>query len=235
MAPLLAKLDELLRLPQIPETPPSQAPEEQRKLVSVLCADLVGFTALSGQLDPEDLREIQQAYFATVTPPIKERGGVVEKYIGDAVLAVFGLPQAQEDDPERAVRAALEMLSALARLNQRQQGETGFPLQMRVGVSTGMVPGDLQARSGRLCGDRRSGQPGLPTSGIGAAGWGAHPARYLPPPARRLRRAGFGSGRGEGSCRASDSLPGAAPQAARLPPGRARSRGHRDTSDGAPG
>ncbi len=67
---------------------------------------------------------------------------MVEKYIGDAVLAVFGLPQAHEDDPERAVRAALEMQSALEELNSQRVGETGFPLQMRVGVSTGHGAGD---------------------------------------------------------------------------------------------
>ena len=145
LAPLRLRLDELLRLRQIPEAQAPPAPEEQRKLVSLLCADLAGFTALSGQLDPEELRQVQQAYFAAVTPPIKERGGMVEKYIGDAVLAVFGLPQAQEDDPERAVRAALEMQSALVQLNQQHLGEPGFPLHMRVGVSTGQVLATLQA------------------------------------------------------------------------------------------
>ena len=78
--------------------------QEQRKLVTVLFADLAGFTAMAERMDPEDVREVQQAYFATVTPPILEHGGHVEKYIGDAILAVFGIPKASESDPENAVR-----------------------------------------------------------------------------------------------------------------------------------
>jgi len=148
LAPLHLRLYELLRQRQEPEIQTPQAPEEQRKLVSVLCADLAGFTALSTTLDPEELRDIQQAYFAAVTPPVHKRGGVVEKYIGDAVLAVFGLPQAHEDDPERAVRAALEMQSALEELNSQRVGEISFPLHMRVGVSTGTVLATLHPETG---------------------------------------------------------------------------------------
>src|SRR5512143_421311 len=90
---------------------------EQRKLVTILFADLVGFTSMADKLDPEDVRAIQRAYFAAVTAPIREQGGVIEKYIGDAVMAVFGLPKAEESDPDRAVLAALEMHTALAQLN----------------------------------------------------------------------------------------------------------------------
>src|SRR4030067_3224420 len=147
LAPLRVRLDELLRLRQT-ESLSSRAPVEQRKQVSVLCADLAGFTALSAQLDPEVLREIQQAYFQAVTLPVQKCGGVVEKYIGDDVLAVFGLPAAHENDPERAVRAALDMQSSLAELNDRQAGETGFPLQMRVGLCTGMVLATLNPGEG---------------------------------------------------------------------------------------
>ena len=77
-------------------------PDEQRKLVTVLFADLAGWTALSERMDPEDVRELQDAYFAAVTKPIDDYGGSVEKYIGDAVLAVFGVPETHEDDAERA-------------------------------------------------------------------------------------------------------------------------------------
>ena len=84
-------------------------PDEQRKQVTVLFADLAGWTKMSEQMDPEDVQAIQRAYFATVTPAIKQHDGAVEKYIGDAILAVFGVPKAHEDDPERAVRAALAM------------------------------------------------------------------------------------------------------------------------------
>lgn len=91
--------------------------EQQRKQVTVLFADLVGRTQMAEQMAPEDVQAVQQAYFAAVTPTIEQHGGNVEKYIGDAVLAVFGVPQAHEDDPERAVRAALAMQDAIATLN----------------------------------------------------------------------------------------------------------------------
>jgi class 3 adenylate cyclase/tetratricopeptide (TPR) repeat protein len=117
---------------------------QQRKLVTVIFADLAGFTALSERLDPEEVREIQQAYFDMVTAPIHEQGGKVEKYIGDAILAVFGLPQAREDDPERSLRAALGMQSALAQLNERLTSARDIQLHMRVGVNTGWVALDMQ-------------------------------------------------------------------------------------------
>ena len=93
--------------------------DEERRLVTVLFADLVGFTAMSERMDPEDVHSIQSAYFTAVTRPITAYGGAVEKYIGDAILAVFGVPQAHEEDPERAVRAALEMQQAIITLNDR--------------------------------------------------------------------------------------------------------------------
>jgi class 3 adenylate cyclase/tetratricopeptide (TPR) repeat protein len=108
---------------------------EQRKLVSVLFADLVGFTSLSETLDPEDVRAIQQDYFARWRAAIEAHGGLVEKFIGDAVMAVFGVPSAQEDDAERAVRAALDLHAGLLALN----AERGTQLQMRAGVHTGTV------------------------------------------------------------------------------------------------
>ena len=116
-----------------------QPAEEQRKQVTVLFADLVGFTSMAESLDPEELREIQQAYFNTVTQPIEDYGGSVEKYIGDAILAVFGVPSAHEDDPERAVRAAMGMLKALNELNGQLEAERGWKLSIRIGVNTGLV------------------------------------------------------------------------------------------------
>src|ERR687887_1101645 len=83
---------------------------EERKIVTVLFVDLVGFTARAERLDPEDVRAIQTPYFARVRAAIESFGGTVEKYIGDAVMAVFGAPVAHGDDPERAVRAALAIL-----------------------------------------------------------------------------------------------------------------------------
>ena len=112
---------------------------EQRKLVTVLFADLIGFTAMSEHMDPEDVREIVNAYFKRWTACIEKAGGVVEKFIGDAVMAVFGLSVTREDDPENAVRAALEMRQALAELNKEMEQSWGRQLEMRVGIHTGLV------------------------------------------------------------------------------------------------
>lgn len=129
LAPLRARLDELQARPA----------GEQRKLVSILFADLVGFTALSETRDPEEIREVLRAYFDRWSAQIKDHGGVVEKFIGDAVMAVFGLAQAQEDDPERALRAALAMQRSLKELNKSLERTHDLQLTMRVGVHTGQV------------------------------------------------------------------------------------------------
>ncbi|MEZ4769733.1 MAG: adenylate/guanylate cyclase domain-containing protein [Caldilineales bacterium] len=118
----------------------STRPSEQRKLVTVLFVDIVGSTSIGEQLDPEDLRDIQSAYFDTVTPVITSYGGAVEKYIGDAVLAVFGVPQAHEDDPKRAVLAALAIHQAIKPLNsQLALAAPGHTLRLRTGIHTGLV------------------------------------------------------------------------------------------------
>jgi class 3 adenylate cyclase len=80
---------------------------EERKVVTCLFCDLVGFTARAEAMDPEDVRRVLQPYHARLRAELERRGGTVEKFIGDAVMAVFGAPTAHEDDPERAVRAAL--------------------------------------------------------------------------------------------------------------------------------
>lgn len=111
---------------------------EQRKLVTVLFADVVDFTVLSQTLDPEDTRTLINAYFRRWHEHIATHGGVVEKFIGDAVMAVFGLHQSHEDDPHRAIRAALAMREALEELNS--EFAQGHPrLDMRVGIDTGEV------------------------------------------------------------------------------------------------
>ena len=127
--------------PARPALAQAEGAEEVRRQVTVLFADLAGFTAMAERMDPEDVRALQDAYFQAVTAPIEQHDGAVEKYIGDAVLAVFGVPQAHEDDPERAVRAALAMQEALDDLNRRLAdagGETP-PLQLRIGIHTGLV------------------------------------------------------------------------------------------------
>ena len=107
---------------------------EERKIVTVLFVDLVGFTARADRLDPEDVRAIQTPYFGRVRAAIESFGGTVEKYIGDAIMAVFGAPVAHGDDPERAVRAALAVLDGVAELNA---ATTELDLQVRIAVNTG--------------------------------------------------------------------------------------------------
>ena len=113
---------------------PAPIPEE-RKVVSALFCDLVGFTATSEGADPEDVDRMLTAYFAMARAQIEAHGGVVEKFIGDAVLGVFGVPAAHEDDPERAVRAALRITEEADRLTSL----AGAPLRLRVGINTGEV------------------------------------------------------------------------------------------------
>jgi class 3 adenylate cyclase len=107
---------------------------EERKVVTVLFADLVGFTARAEKLDPEDVRAILTPYFARVRSEIETFGGTVEKFIGDAVMAVFGAPVAHGDDPERAVRAALAMCAAVDEMNGN---DAELELKIRIAVNTG--------------------------------------------------------------------------------------------------
>jgi class 3 adenylate cyclase len=120
-----------------PATPRSVDTAERRQ-VTVMFSDLVGSTALSARMDPEDLREIISAYQKCVAETVGRFGGFVAKYMGDGVLIYFGYPQAHEDDAERAVRAGLELVAAVGQL------KTHAPLQTRVGIATGLVVvGDL--------------------------------------------------------------------------------------------
>ncbi len=107
---------------------------EERKVVSVLFADLVGFTGRAEKLDPEDVRRMLSPYHARVKAELESYGGTVEKFIGDAVVALFGAPLAHEDDPERAVRSALAARDALAELNLT---DPTLGLHVRIGVTTG--------------------------------------------------------------------------------------------------
>ena len=119
---------------------PSAHPEDraERRQVTVMFSDLVGSTALSARMDPEDLREVISAYQKCVAETVQRFGGFVAKYMGDGVLIYFGYPQAHEDDAERAVRAGLELVAAVSEL------KTHAPLQTRVGIATGLVVvGDL--------------------------------------------------------------------------------------------
>jgi predicted ATPase/class 3 adenylate cyclase len=136
-----------------------ESPTAERRLVSVLFADLVGFTTLSETRDAEEVRDLLSRYFDTSRTLITRYGGIVEKFIGDAVMAVWGTPVAREDDAERAVRAALELVASMAALGE----EVGAPdLRARAGVLTGeavvtigaegqgMVAGDLVNTASRI-------------------------------------------------------------------------------------
>jgi class 3 adenylate cyclase len=110
----------------------------ERRQVTVMFSDLVGSTALSARMDPEDLREVISAYQKSVAETVHHFGGFVAKYMGDGVLVYFGYPQAHEDDAERAVRAGLELIGVVGALMPNA------PLQTRVGIATGLVVvGDL--------------------------------------------------------------------------------------------
>ena len=117
----------------------SNAPREERRIVTILFADLVGFTALSESRDPEDVKRIIDRAFEGLAETVTLYGGTVDKILGDEIMATFGAPQAHEDDPERAVRCALEMQRALARYSKELSDARGVELSMRVGVNTGEV------------------------------------------------------------------------------------------------
>jgi class 3 adenylate cyclase len=119
---------------------PSASPEDraERRQVTVMFSDLVGSTALSGRMDPEDLREVISAYQTCVAETVGRLGGFIAKFMGDGVLVYFGYPHAHEDDAEQAVRAGLKLVAAVSDL------KTHAPLQTRVGIATGLVVvGDL--------------------------------------------------------------------------------------------
>jgi class 3 adenylate cyclase/tetratricopeptide (TPR) repeat protein len=120
----------------------SRRGREERKVVTILFADLVGFTSRSERLDPEDVRATLTPYFARLREELERRGGTVEKFIGDAVMAVFGAPIAHEDDPERAVRAALAIREAVAEMNEH---DPELDLHVRIGIATGEALVSLEA------------------------------------------------------------------------------------------
>jgi adenylate cyclase len=120
-----------------------------RRQVTVLFADVSGFTTLAERLDPEEVRAFQNALFETLAQAIARYDGFVEKFVGDAVMAVFGAPVAHEDDPERALNTALDMLARSARLSDRWASRLGQPVTLHIGVHTGpVVAGSLGHAAG---------------------------------------------------------------------------------------
>lgn len=114
-------------------------PTEQRKVVTVVFSDVTGSTALGERLDPESLRRVLARYFELASTVVARHGGTVEKFIGDAVMAVFGIPHVHEDDALRAVRAAVELGKALEPLNAELERDYGTELAVRIGINTGEV------------------------------------------------------------------------------------------------
>src|SRR5690349_12674495 len=138
----------------VPAPQPRDAPASERRLVSVLFADLVGFTTLSESRDSEEVRELLSAYFERCKQLIDRYGGTVEKFIGDAVMAVWGTPVAMEDDSERAVRAALDLVGAVSELEPQLRARAGVltgEAAVTLGAEgQGMVAGDLVNTAARI-------------------------------------------------------------------------------------
>src|ERR671931_871666 len=137
-----------------PLEPAAVERRDERKVVSVLFCDLVGSTAEAERLDPEDVRAVLSRYHDRVRTELQRWGGTVEKFIGDAVMALFGAPVAREDDPERAVRAALAVRNGVAELHE---ADPAHDLHVRVGINTGEAFVALGARvatgEGMIAGD----------------------------------------------------------------------------------
>jgi predicted ATPase/class 3 adenylate cyclase len=136
---------------QLVQAAPAQ---EVRKTVSIVFSDLKGSTSLGEQLDTESLREVLNVYFTEMKAVLEKHGGTVEKFIGDAIMAVFGLPKLHEDDALRAVRAAFEMKQTLEKVNESLEAGWGIRLENRTGVNTGeVVAGDVTAGQRLVTGD----------------------------------------------------------------------------------
>ncbi len=132
------------------QTAKLQSQREERRVVTIVFADLVGSTELADQMDPEDLRQLLARYFSVMSGALRRHGALVEKFIGDAVMGVFGLPRAHEDDPARAIRASLEMLQELQIFNDEHLMEdpTAKKWEIRIGINTGEVAASVTASEG---------------------------------------------------------------------------------------
>jgi class 3 adenylate cyclase len=119
--------------------PPAAAPEAERRQLTVMFCDLVGSTALSTGMDPEDLRDVIASYQSRCSAAIRRYDGFVAKYMGDGILVYFGYPRAHEDDAERSVRAGLDIVEAMAELNAGVRRPPGVELAVRIGIATGPV------------------------------------------------------------------------------------------------
>ena len=127
--------------PTAPESPPPEppTPDAERRQLTVMFCDLADSTKLSGQLDPEDLRDVIRAYQSTSADVIERYDGYIAQHLGDGLMVYFGWPQAHEDDAQRAVHAGLGIVEAMGGLNVRLEQEKGISLAVRIGIHTGLV------------------------------------------------------------------------------------------------
>ena len=142
--PAIAALSQ--QLSRIGATAEKQAPEDERKLVTIVFADISGFTTLSEKKDPEEVRALMNACFESLVPVVQKYEGTIDKFIGDEIMALFGAPTAHEDDPERALRAALEMMQVIEEVNRKH----GTGLGIHIGINSGpVIAGQIGAETRR--------------------------------------------------------------------------------------
>src|SRR5205823_175045 len=123
-----------------------ESTEDERKIVTILFSDVSGFTALAEKKDPEEVRTLMNACFESLVPVVHKYGGTIDKFIGDEIMALFGAPTAHEDDPERALHAALEMMDAIEAMNRKHGTEFGI----HIGINSGpVIAGQIGAENRR--------------------------------------------------------------------------------------
>ncbi|MCP4198911.1 MAG: adenylate/guanylate cyclase domain-containing protein, partial [Proteobacteria bacterium] len=159
------------RLPDVEKATPPHGVMGEKKYVTVLFSDLSGYTILAQRLDPEEVKEIIARLFREITKVVTKYEGFIEKYVGDAVMAVFGAIRAHEDDPIRAIRAAIEIHESISAFSSTYEAQMGQTLAMHSGITTGLVvTGDMDFEKGthgvagatlnlaaRLCGQAKPG------------------------------------------------------------------------------
>jgi hypothetical protein len=159
-------------------TMPASLPAERRYLTSIFI-DLVGYTALSEQLDPEDLRLLQRRYQNLALTVMERFGGFVSQFQGDGVVVYFGYPVAHENDAERAVRAALEFLHRLQNLDTNVRDGSDFPLTARIGIHTGLVQPAFRLRRLRAARSSVRRRRSLSKVGLHSKTWVLEPSRVF--------------------------------------------------------
>ena len=123
----------------LPEAKPPLTPDSERKHVTVLFSDMTGYTALTEKLDPEETKEIMGKIFGEISKVVSKYEGFVEKFIGDAVMALFGVPKSHEDDPVRAIKVAREIHDIVSSISPQYEKRIGKALCMHTGICTGLV------------------------------------------------------------------------------------------------